>query len=145
LQKRNTRFLIDANVFISAVKKGWTKTTELIFHLLTNFEFELIANDVLLAEYEKYAIELNALQFLEFLKIRLTMINPGEEEIERCKPYFPESAAADIVHAATCLEAEAVLITNDKHFDDIKEAGLIEVWSIPEAISRLLDGNSMRG
>jgi len=140
LQKRNTRFLIDANVFISAVKKGWTKTTELIFHLLTNFEFELIANDVLLAEYEKYAIELNALQFLEFLKIRLRVINPDEEGIGRCKPYFPENAAADIVHAATCLEAEAVIITNDKHFDDIKEAGLIEVWSISEAISRLLDG-----
>ena len=140
MQKRNTRFLIDANVFISAVKKGWTKTTELIFHLLTNFEFELIANDVLLAEYEKYAIELNALQFLEFLKIRLRVINPDEEGIGRCKPYFPENAAADIVHAATCLEAEAVIITNDKHFDDIKEAGLIEVWSISEAISRLLDG-----
>ena len=55
LQERSTRFLIDTNVFIAAVKKGWTKTTDLILNLLTNPDFEIIANDVLLAEYEKYS------------------------------------------------------------------------------------------
>lgn len=57
--------MIDTNVFISAVKKGWTETTELVLKLITDFEFEIIANDVLVAEYEKYATELNAIQFLD--------------------------------------------------------------------------------
>ena len=46
----------------------------------------------------------------------------------------------DVVHAATCLYLDAVLITNDKHFDRIKVNGLIEVWSNTKAIKRLLDG-----
>ena len=41
------------------------------------------------------------------------------------------------MHAATCLQAKAVLITNDRDFDGIKESGVIEVWSISEAIKKL--------
>jgi predicted nucleic acid-binding protein len=33
-----------------------------------------------------------------------------------CRPFFPESQYADIVHAATCLEAGAIIVTNDAHF-----------------------------
>jgi len=135
LQKR---FLIDTNVFIAGVKKGWTKTTDLILYLLTNPDFEIVADDVLIAEYEKYAKELNAEEFLEFLKIRVNVFNPSKSEIERCKPYFPEEEIADVIHAATCLKTNAILITNDRDFDEIKKAGLIEVWSISEAINRLL-------
>ena len=32
------------------------------------------------------------------------------------------------------------LITNDNHFDKIRDSGLIEVWSNTKAIKRLLDG-----
>jgi hypothetical protein len=32
-----------------------------------------------------------------------------------------------------------ILISNDAHFKRIKEKGLIEVWSISEAIKRMLD------
>ena len=45
---------------------------------------------------------------------------------------------ADVVHAATCLHTGAVLISNDAHFDGIKEVGIIEVWSITDAIKKLL-------
>ena len=121
------RFLIDTNVFIAAIKKGWTKTTDLVFHLLTRAEFEIVANDVLIAEYEKYARSLNAEEFLEFLKLRITVVNPSESEVETCRPYFPESEVADVIHAATCLKTKAVLITNDRHFDRIKESHLIKV------------------
>lgn len=138
MQERSTKFLIDTNVFIAAVKKGWTKTTELVLHLLSNQEFVLVANDVLLAEYERYAKELYAESFLEFLKLRVKIINPSDEEVEVCRRYFPESEIADAVHAATCLKANAVLITNDKHFDPIKKAGIIEVWDIYKAISKIL-------
>jgi len=138
LQEGSTRFLIDANVFIAAVKKGWTKTTELVLHLLSNPEFTLVANDVLLSEYEKYAKAFDAENFLEFLKIRVTVVNPSDDEIRVCKQHFSESEVADMIHAATCLKTNSVLITNDKHFDRIKKAGLIEVWNISEAISRIL-------
>jgi len=47
---------------------------------------------------------------------------------------------SDIVHAATCLYADAILITNDNHFNKIKNDGLVEVWSNTKAIKRVLDG-----
>jgi len=54
LQRRKSkRFLVDTNVFIAAFKSGWTKTTELLLELLTNEEYELVDNSVLLGEYEK--------------------------------------------------------------------------------------------
>ena len=105
---RGKSFLIDTNVFIAAVKKGWTKTTDLVLYLLTNPEFEIVANDVLIAEYEKYAKELSAEDFLEFLKIRVNVFNPSKDEIEKCKRYFPEEEAADVIHAATCLKTSAL-------------------------------------
>jgi len=138
LQKESTGFLIDTNVFIAAVKKGWTKTTELVLHLLSNPEFVLVANDVLLAEYERYAKAFDAENFLEFMRLRVTIINPSDDEIRMCRQYFPESEVADAVHAATCLKTNAVLITDDKHFDLIRKAGLIEVWNTSEATRNLL-------
>jgi predicted nucleic acid-binding protein len=56
-----------------------------------------------------------------------------------CKPFFPPGESADIVHAATCLHTGAILITNDAHFRRISEEGLIKVWSISEAIERILE------
>ncbi len=61
----------------------------------------------------------------------------GDEAAAHCRPYLPEREAADILHAATCLQAKAVPITNDGDFDRIKESEVIEVWSIREAIRKL--------
>ncbi|WP_318249229.1 hypothetical protein [Geoglobus acetivorans] len=77
MQEENTKFLIDTNVFIAAIKKGWTKTTELVLCLLPNPEFVLVANDVLLAEYEKYAKAFDAENFLEFMRLRVIIVNPS--------------------------------------------------------------------
>ncbi len=104
---RGKSFLIDTNVFIAAVKKGWTKTTDLVLYLLTNPEFEIVANDVLIAEYEKYVKELSAEDFFEFLKIRVNVFNPSKDEIEKCKRYFP-GEVGDVIHAATCLKTSAL-------------------------------------
>ncbi len=136
MREENTKFLIDTNVFIAAVKKGWTKTTELVLHLLSNPEFVLVANDVLLAEYERYAKAFDAENFLEFMRFRITIVNPSDDVIRTCMQYFPENKVADAVHAATCLKTNAVLITDDKHFDLIGKAGLIEVWNASEVSPR---------
>ncbi|MBN2250955.1 MAG: PIN domain-containing protein [Candidatus Altiarchaeota archaeon] len=136
---RSSRYLLDNTVFIAAVKRGWTKSTELVYHLLDG-PAELFADELLIFEYERYAEALYASDLLNYLKKAMIQVNPTQAEIDVCAPFFPESELSDVVHAATCLYLDAVLITNDKHFDRIKEDGLVEVWSNTKAIKRLLDG-----
>jgi predicted nucleic acid-binding protein len=129
--------LIDTNLFVAAVKSGKTKSTELLVRLIEGIE-ELVADDILISEYERYALKFEALDFLKLTRNKVVIIEQSEEDILRCKPYFPAGSAADVVHAATCLHTGAVLISNDAHFDGIKEVGIIEVWSITDAIKKLL-------
>lgn len=49
--------MVDTNLFIAAVKK-WTLSTDLLVHLLAEPEIELIADEVLIGEYSRYAFEL---------------------------------------------------------------------------------------
>ena len=128
MQRKNIqRFLVDTNLFISAIKK-WAKSTDLLVYLLTDPEIELIANDVLLAEYSKFSTELRAPEFFELIHRVVIIDNPSEEYVLDCKQYFPKNQMADVVHAATCLQSNAILISNDKHFDKIREMKIIEVW-----------------
>lgn len=139
MQRRNIqRFLVDTNLFISAIKK-WAKSTDLLIYLLNDPEIELIANDVLLGEYSKFSSELRAPEFFELKHSVVIIDNPSEEYVSDCKQYFPKNEMADAVHAATCLQSNAVLISNDKHFDKIRKLKIIEVWKISEAIEKLLD------
>ena len=110
-----------------------------MYHLLDG-PAELFADELLIIEYEKYAEALGASDLLNYMKKVVIHLNPTQAEIDACAPFFPERELSDVVHAATCLHLDAVLITNDKHFDRIKEDGLIEVWSNTKAIRRLLDG-----
>ena len=138
MQRRNIqRFLVDTNLFISAIKK-WAKSTDLLIYLLTDPEIELIANDVLLDEYSKFSSELRAPEFFELIHSVTIIDNPSEEYVLDCKQYFPKNQMADAVHAATCLQSDAVLISNDKHFDKIRGMKIIKVWKISEAIEKLL-------
>lgn len=139
MHARSSRYLLDNTVFIAAVKRGWTKSTELVHHLLDS-PVELFANELLILEYEKYAKTLGTYELLDYLKKSIIQVNPSQEEIDACATFFPESELSDIVHAATCLYADAILITNDNHFNKIKTAGIIDVWSNTKAIKRLLDG-----
>ena len=96
---KSTRFLIDTNLFIAAVKRGNTKSTELFLKLLDGL-WELVADDILVSEYEKYAKKFEADAFLAILLGRLVIIEQSEEDILICKPFFPSSESADIVIAA---------------------------------------------
>jgi predicted nucleic acid-binding protein len=106
LQEKCTRFLIDSNLFIAAVKGRWTKSSELLSMLLDS-PIELVANKALLSEYEKYAKELGAEYIFDYLKSRIILVDQSDEEVGLCKPFFPNNQAADIVHAATCLQRAA--------------------------------------
>ena len=139
--------MLDTNVLIAAFKSGWTKTTELLLELLTSPEYELVGNSVLLEEYRRWVLRLSmedlALQepatiLYSLLKDRMRIVEPDREHLEACEPYFPESERADLYHAATCLKTGATLISNDRHFDEIRRAKIIEVLRTSEAIRRIL-------
>ena len=140
MPKRRLRLFPDTNLFIAAAKSGITKSTALIFKICFDDSIELIGNSILLEEFEKYQdlVGRSGKILLEIIKSKIKIFDPDKEHLEACKPYFPENEFADLYHAATCLKAKATIITNDKHFDKIKEKGLIDVWSISEATERLL-------
>lgn len=136
------RFLPDTNLLISAIMAGKnTITLQLLLKLLFDDNIELVAGTPLLIEIEEIGhIFRQPLprKVYSTLLIKTRRIDPSPESFQTCKPYFPGSEASDMVHAATCLEAEATLITNDRHFERIRDAGLIRVWSIQEAIEKLI-------
>ena len=102
---------------------------------------ELFGNSILADEYKRLAEELDsesASLILGQLAGRVKMVDVERAALLLCKAHLPEGESADVMHAATSLQATAILITNDKDFDEIRRSGLIEVWSITEAIRRLL-------
>jgi hypothetical protein len=138
LLKRDSRFVLDNNHIVAAIKSGWTRSTNLLFTMMLS-DATLLVDKELLFEYEKYIQRILGLHHLFILiNNRSYLVDPSNESLLACKPFFPESQYADAVHAATCLEASAILITNDAHFKEIKKSGRIEVWSISETIRRIL-------
>ncbi|ALU11479.1 Nucleotide binding protein, containing PIN domain [Ignicoccus islandicus DSM 13165] len=144
---QNKRYMIDTNVFISAFKSGYTTTTELLLKLLLDPEVELIVDDVLLKEYEKWfkilstrlpRIREQAEHLYSLIKDKAKLERPSNDDVNRVKQYFPETESADIYHAATCLKAHCILITNDKDFQNLRRAKIVEIWTITEAVRKLL-------
>jgi predicted nucleic acid-binding protein len=68
----------------------------------------------------------------------MELVRVPENYVRICKTYVRTPDKADVLHAATCLQTGAALITNDRHFDLIKEEGIIKVLSVSEAIRKLL-------
>ncbi|MCP8316161.1 MAG: PIN domain-containing protein [archaeon] len=150
LGKSIKRFVIDTNVFVAAVKpfskpapqmRRDMKTLSLLTKLITDEDTELIGNSRLVGEYSQLAEELNSKTsrlILQQLITKMKIIEVDEKALRRCKPYLPNKESADVIHATTCLQTKAVLITNDTDFNKIKESGIIKVWSIGEAIRKIL-------
>src|SRR2546425_1233758 len=64
---------------------------------------------------------------------------PFEDRFVRaCEPYFGAKGVKDCVHAATCLQLRATLVSNDHDFDAIERAGVIRRVTTSEAIRRWL-------
>ena len=149
-EKGPGRFVVDTNVFVSAVKpfseRGHGAPTDtgslaLLLRLINDDRLELFGNLWLADEYRRLAEELHSETsglLLGLLTKKMKEIaGVDEEAVARCRPYLPDEEAADVIHAATCLQAGAILISNDGDFDRIRDAGIIEVWSIGDAIRRL--------
>lgn len=129
-------------MFIAAIKnpKKETNSLRLLLELIDDASIALIGNDFLIMEMEKYAqvFESNrGNEILQKLIAKTEVIDVKEKFLYLCKSYFPEEELIDIYHAATCLQGDAILITNDRHFDKINDEKIIEVWSISRAIEEL--------
>lgn len=136
-------FLVDTNVFIAAIKnpKRQTKSLQLLLKIIENPNIKLVGNDLLVEEMLRYAELLKSetvpTLFSSLLsKVELVRVSKNYRKI--CKTYLSTPDKADILHAATCLQTGAVLITNDRHFDRIKGEGIIEVLGVSEALKKLL-------
>jgi predicted nucleic acid-binding protein len=135
--------LIDTNVIVSVIKRPGKagKTLELVLKLIDADDVRIVGNDYLVVELYKYVEEFglgSSITIIAKLFEKMDVLLVGKNYRRICKDYFDTLGSPDILHAATCLKADAILITNDKDFDRIRDEGIIEVRSISEAIKRLL-------
>ncbi len=135
--------LLDTNVFIAAIKapKKETKTLQLILTIIGDEDIRLVGDEFLVEEFIKYAEEFKsetASAILAALLDKMELVHVSDNFIIICKNYIKTPNLADIVHAAACLKTDAVLISNDKHFNKIKDKGIIKIWSVSQAIKELL-------
>ena len=135
--------LLDNNVFVAATRnpRRMTETLRLILKIVQDRDIRLVGNELLVEEMARYAEAFGsrtAALILGVLASKMEVLEVRESLIRVCRAYMRDGEAVDVVLAATCLQAEAVLITNDRHFDRIRDEGIIKVWSIAEAISNLL-------
>jgi predicted nucleic acid-binding protein len=142
--KKGTRkYLLDTNVFIAAIKdpKKETKTLQLILEMIERENIYLMGDEFLAEEMVRYAEEFKsetASWILSALLEKMELIEVGENFIKICMNYIKTPNKADIIHAAVCLKTDAILITNDTHFNKIRDEGIIKVWGISRGIKELL-------
>ena len=143
MSAKGTRtFLLDTNVFVAAVKdpRRETATLRLLLDVLTRDDVELVGNDLWVEEMVRYAEEFRS-ETASWLvgalvgKARLVSVDANFRAI--CRRYVTTPDPADVLHAATCLQERAILVTNDRHFGRIRREGIVAVWTISEAIRAL--------
>jgi predicted nucleic acid-binding protein len=135
--------LLDSNVFIAAIKdpSKQTDTLNLIMKIIADPNVTLVANELLIDEMIRYAELLEsetAAALVAALLGRTSPVRVSENYRKICMTYIHTPDRADVLHAATCLQTESILITNDHHFDRMRDQGIIKVWSIRKAIQELL-------
>ena len=136
-------FLLDTNVFISAIKepRRQTGTLSLILHIIEEPSISLVGNALLAEEMTRYAELLKsetAATLLHALIAKMEIVKVQENYLKICKTYIETPDKADILHAATCLQTNATLISNDHHFNRIRDEAIIKVWNTTESIQKLL-------
>jgi predicted nucleic acid-binding protein len=136
-------FLLDNYVFIGAIKDPTreTATLRLILRLIQDKEISLTGNEFLLEEMAPYAEVFEsemASTLLYALISKIEVVEVKEKYVAICQTYMGTDDLADIIHVATCLQMDTILITNNHHFDAMRDGGIVEVWSIAEAIRAIL-------
>ena len=130
--------LLDTSVFVSAIKSlpRVTHSFRLIVYLL-DAEARFVGNEILAEEYLRYAQLLpspTAASLAASILGSMEMIHVEDRFVRACAPHFGARSAKDCVHAATCLQLGATLVSNDHDFDSIGRAGVIGRMTVSEAI-----------
>lgn len=135
------KFLADNTVLVAGIKafpEHKTNSLKVLLHLIDREDKELVMNDVLEKEYEKYAERFGGERTQELIRALLVeaeKIEPDNRFVRIVKPYFDEeSDPEDIIHAATALQEDAIIITNDSDFQEISEKGVMEIWNHTKAM-----------
>ena len=137
---RTTRtFLLDTNVFVAAIRhpRRQTDSLRLLLDLLEREDVELVGNPYWVEEMLRYAEEFRsetATWLISALLKQTRIVAVARNFVKVCVRYVTTPDLSDVTHAATCLQEHAILISNDRHFDRIRDAGVLEVWSISDAI-----------
>jgi predicted nucleic acid-binding protein len=145
---RLIRTFVDTNVFVAAIKnpRRETETLRFLLSLIGRDDVELVGNEYWVEEMVRYAEEFRsqtAAWLVAALVNRTRLVRVRGNYLRVCARYLGTPDPADALHAATCLQEGAILVSNDKHFNRIRDEGVIEVWSISEAI-RSLSGRGRR-
>ena len=141
--RRTTRtFLLDTNVFVAAVRhpRRETATLRFLLDLLGREDLDLVGNVYWVEEMLRYAEEFHsetAAWLVGALLGRARIVPVARNFVTVCAAYVRTPDLADLLHAASCLQERAVLVSNDKHFDRIRDLGVVELWSITRAIRSL--------
>src|SRR5207247_9804276 len=130
--------LLDTNVFVSAVKSvpRVTDSLRLLVHLLSA-DVRLVGNELLAEEYLRYAQLVpspTATAVAASILGTLDIIRGEERFVLACTPYFGGEKRKDRVHAATCLQLGATLVSNDDDFDAVDRPGVIRRMTIRQAV-----------
>ena len=130
-------------MFVSAIIEPTrdTATLRLILHLITGSEIRLVGDIYLVEEMiryaEKYRSETAAI-LLQALASKIEIIDVETKYIRICKQYIATENPSDIIHAAACLQSGSTLVTNDKHFNKIRDQGIIKVQDTATTIKMML-------
>lgn len=135
--------LLDANIFVAAMKNPSreTLTFRLWVYLLEQADIRLVGNILLVREYLRYAEVFpspTAAALAAALVQKMEVVPVQDRFVLACSPYFSAEKGTDCVHAATCLQTGAVLVSNDKDFEAAAKAGLVGRWTVTDAIRRWL-------
>ncbi|MCW4013876.1 MAG: PIN domain-containing protein [Candidatus Bathyarchaeota archaeon] len=137
------QILLDNNIYVAAIHDPVRETAslKLIIEIIQNKQIKLIGNKYLLEEMSRYSEVFpspTALMLLRALIAKMEVIHVEERFIKLCLNYMDSSYPVDVVHAASCLQTDSILITNDRHFDRLKQEKIIKVWNTGEAIENLV-------
>ncbi len=135
--------MLDNNVFVAAIAKPTlrTGTLKLILRLLTDTGVRLIGDTYLAEEMirytEVYPSE-TAIALVDAIASKTEFIDVEKRYIKICRNYIGTDDLSDLLQAATCLQTGSTLISDDHHFDKIRDEGVLTVWSTRKAINDLL-------
>jgi len=86
---------------------------------------------------ETYPSE-TAATLLQAIASKINFIPVEKKYLKICRQYIATDDLSDIYHAAACLQSGSALITDDHHFNKIRDEGIIDVYNTKTTIKTLL-------